>query len=259
VVTVFRMSEQVSSQPPDHEPEAQPAADERQADHPADEPQAEAGKREPETPKPRWWRFWRRQSEQRGRPESRFSVLTALISAAAALIGATVGGIASYEAAQSQATAQFRVAKANNGAQANQALITRRQTAYSDFISSETDLQDAEFRLLDAIVDFRPPNIDRVVAVFKQENAAHIKWMHEVANVQIVGSTEANLSLNAIIGRQADLSQTISIFVNQVQYQMMPVDDSADHKFFTNIKGLDELTPQFINAAKRDIEGVGNG
>src|SRR5208282_2050870 len=102
------MSEQVSSKPPDHEPEAQPAADEPQAEDPADEPTAEAGKPEPKTPKPRWWRFWRRQREQRGRPESRFSVITALISAAAALIGATVGGIASYMAAQSQADAQLR-------------------------------------------------------------------------------------------------------------------------------------------------------
>ncbi len=244
------MSEQVSSQPPDHEPEAQPAANQPQADHPADEPTAEAGKPEPETPKPG--------KEQRSRAESRFSVLTALISAAAALIGATVGGVASYEAAQSQATAQFRVAQANNGAQANQALITRRQTAYSDFISSETDLQDAEFRLLDAIFDLGPPNIDRVEAAFKQENAAHTKWIHEVDIVQIVGSTEANHPLNAIIGRQTDLSQTISKFVNQVQHQMMPVDDSTDHNFFTKIKGLDELTSQFINAAKRDIEG-GNG
>src|SRR5260370_27994698 len=42
------MSEQVSSQPPDHEPEAQRAADEAPADHPADDSKAEAGEAEPE-------------------------------------------------------------------------------------------------------------------------------------------------------------------------------------------------------------------
>ena len=98
------MSDQLSSQPPDHEPEAE---------HPADDSIAEAGEAEPETPKP--------SREQRGRPESRFSVLTALISAAAALIGAIVGGVASYIAAHFQAEAQFHVAQTNNAAQADQA------------------------------------------------------------------------------------------------------------------------------------------
>lgn len=223
---VFRMSEQVS-QPPDREPEAQPAADDSKV---------EASKPEPETPKP--------SREQRGRPESRFSVLTALISAAAALIGAGVGGFASYY-----------VAQANNTAQSNQALITRRQTAYSDFISAETDLEDAEFRLHDAINDFEQPNIEPVKAAFKQENNAHIKWMHEVGIVQIVDSTGVDQALDAIITRQADLSRTIQNFVNQVEYQMTTVDESALDKFVADVKGLERLAHQFLTAAKSDIEG----
>jgi hypothetical protein len=249
------MSEQVSSQPPDHEPEAQPAADEPQADHPPDEPKAEAGKPEPETPKPGWWRFWRRQREQRGRPENRFSVLTALISAAAALVGATVGGVASYMAAQSQVDAQFRVSQANNAAQANQALITRRQTAYSDLISAEEDLEDGELRLHDAINDFKPPNIDPVKAAFKQENDIHTKWLREVGIVQIVDSTEVDHALDAIIIRQIDLSRTIQNFMNQVEYEMTTVDESARGKFFDNAEGLHPFVQQFLKAAKRDISG----
>jgi hypothetical protein len=248
------MSEQVSSQPPDHEAEAHPAAEKPQVDHPADELKAEAGKPEPETPKPRRG-FWRRRREQQGRAESRFSVLTALISAAAALVGATVGGVASYMAAQSQADAQFRVSQANNTAQANQALITRRQTAYSDLISAEEDLEDAEFRLYDAIKEFEPPNIDPVKAAFKQEDNTHTKWLHEVGIVQIVDSTEVGQALNAIITRQTDLSQTIGNFVDQVQYQMTTVDESARRKFIHNAQGLSALDHQFLTAARRDISG----
>jgi hypothetical protein len=249
------MSEQVSSQPPDHEPEAQPAADEPQADDPADEPKAEAGKPEPETPKPRWWRFWRRQREQRGRPESRFSVLTALISAAAALIGATVGGIASYEAAQSQAAAQFRVAQSNNTAQANQALITRKQTAYSDYIAAEDDLEVVELRLREVISNFRPPNIDPIEAAFKEWDDVHTKWLHVVDMVELVDSPEVEHSLEAISTQQIDLGITITSFVNQTKYDMTTVDQSALDQFVKKVQGLNPLGNDFIAAAKRDISG----
>jgi hypothetical protein len=232
---VFRMSDQVSSPPPDHEPEAQPAAGEAPADHLADDSKAEAGETEPATPKP--------SRKQRGRPESRFSVLTALISAAAALIGAGVGGFASYY-----------VAQANNSAQSNQALITRRQTAYSDFISAETDLENAEYRLHDAISDFEPPNIEPVKAAFKQENDTHTKWNHEAGTVQMVDSTGVDQALDAIIIRQADLSKSIQNFVNQVEYQMTTVDGPALDKFVADLKGLEPLDHQFITAAKSDIE-----
>ena len=248
------MADQVSNQPPDHEPEAPPAAGEPQADHPADDSKAEASEPEPETPKPRWG-FWRRRREQRGRAESRFSVLTALISAAAALVGATVGGVASYMAAQAQVDAQFRVSQANNTAQANQALITRRQTAYSDLISAEAELEDAEFRLHDVIDDFEPPNIDPVKAAFKQEDDIHTKWVHKVGIVQMVDSTEADHVLDAIITRQTDLSHTIENLMNQVEYQMTKVDKSALGKFSDNAEGMELLVHQFLTAAKRDISG----
>jgi hypothetical protein len=245
------MSDQVSNQPPDHEPEA----DEPQADNPADELTAEAGKPEPETPKPRWWRFWRRQREQRGRPESRFSVLTALISAAAALIGAAVGGIASYEAAQSQAAAQFRVAQANNTAQANQALITRKQTAYSDYIAAEDDLEAAELRFRDAIAVFRPPNIDPIEAAYKEYFDVHTKWLHVVDMVELVDSPEVGHSLDAISTQQTDVGITVTKFVNQIEGDMTTVDQSALDQFVTKVQGLNPLGYEFLAAAKRDISG----
>jgi hypothetical protein len=255
VVTVFRMSEQVSSQPPDHEAEAHPAAEKPQVDHPADEPKAEAGKPEPETPKPRWWRFWRRQSEQSGGPESRFSILTALISAAAALIGAAFGGIASYAAAQSQADAQSRVAQANNTAQASQALITRQQIAYSDYIAAEDDLEVVELRFRDAVAHFRPPNIDPIVAVFKEYGDVHTKWLHVVDKVELVSSPKVDQALYPMVTQQRELSVTVTNFENTIESDMPKVDQSALDDFVTKVNGLTPLGNDFIAAGKSDISG----
>jgi hypothetical protein len=247
------MSDQVSSQPPDHEPEAQPAADEPH--HPAVDSKAEAGEPEPETQKRRWWGFWHRQRGQRGRPGSRFSVLTALISAAAALIGAIVGEVASYVAAQSQADAQFHVAQTNNTAQANQALITRRQIAYSDFMAAQEDLVDAAFRFGDAINDFRPPNIDPVKAAFKQWDDVHNKWAHEVDTVELVDSPEVQHGLEAILTNQDDMRITIGGLAYPAIYQMTTADPDRFLLFSKQVVDLKRLGSAFLAPAKRDISG----
>jgi hypothetical protein len=247
------MSDQVSNQPPDHEPEAQPAADEPQADHPADDSKAEASEPEPETPKPRWG-FWRRRREQRGRAESRFSILTALISAGAALRGAAVGGIASYEAAQSQAAAQFRVAESNNTAQANQALIARRQIAYSDLLAAEEDLEVAQFRLGDAIQDFKPPNVEPVQEAFKREDDAHTKWLHACDTVALVDSPQVESSLEALSNHQTELSTEVGNLANVTIYQKQ-TDPDALSRFVQKVKDLGALVSALLGAAKSDISG----
>lgn len=241
------MSEQVSSQPPDHEPEAQRAADEAPADHPADDSKAEAGEAEPEAPKP--------SSEQRGRPESRFSVLTALISAAAALIGAIVGGVGSYVAAQSQATAQFRVAQANNVATADQALITRRQTAYSDFMAAEKDLEDAAFQFGMAIYDFNPPNIDPIKAAFSRWDDVHTKWEHAVGTVELVDSPNVRHSLQPILKEQDALRSKLEMLYTPAIYQLAATDMAELERFTEKREGLSKLDSAFLDAAKRDISG----
>lgn len=241
------MSDQVSSQPPDHEPEAQPAADEAPADLTADDSQAEAGEAEQETPK--------LSSEQRGRPESRFSVLTALISAAAALIGAIVGGVGSYVAAQSQATAQFRVAQANNAATADQALITRKQTAYSDFIAAEEDLEDAAFQFGMAIYDFKPPDIDPIKAAFSRWDDVRTKWEHAVGTVELVDSPDVRNSLHAILKEQDALRSKLEMLYTPAIYQLTATDMDELARFTEKREGLSKLDSAFMVAAKRDISG----
>jgi hypothetical protein len=247
VVTFFRMSDQVSSEPQDHEPEAQPAADEAPADHTADDSKAEAGEAEQETPKP--------SSEQRGRPESRFSVLTALISAAAALIGAIVGGVGSYVAARSQATAQFSVAEANNRATADQALITRKQAAYSDFTAAEKDLEDAAFRFGTAMFDFKQPNIEPIEAAFSRWDDVKTKWEHAVGTVELVDSPDVRHSLQAILEEQDGLRSKLEMLYTSATYWLAETDMSALARFSEKREGLRKFDSAFLDAAKRDISG----
>ena len=248
------MANEGDDQPPEHEQQAQPPDDEPQVQQPADEPKVEAGEPEPKTPKPRWWRVWRRRGAQRSGSESRFSVLTAVISAVAALLGATVGGIASYKAAQSQAAAQFRVAQADNAAQADQALISRRQTAYSDYLAAETDLDNAEYRLHDAVVDFKPPDVDPVKAASKQFGDEAGKWVGIHASVRLVDSPEVDQLAEVIANKQGQIFTMAQRITDEALYQMT-VDQPALSQLIVEVRGMDDLKTKFVITARADISG----
>ena len=244
------MADEGDNHPPEQEVQRADVAPQPQADN-----ESNVEPPEPKTPTRRWWRCWRRRGEQGGKPESRFSVLTALFSAVAALAGAAVGGIASYKAAESQAAAQFRVAQANNAAQADQALISRRQTAYSDFLAAATDVDNAEYRLHDAVGDFKPPNIDPVQAAFQQFADNSGKFVHEHSNAQLVDSPEVNEWVMSIGDKQAEIFDRVQQLTRDAQYSGS-VDQSALHQLDVEIDGVNAILTKFIAAARNDISGL---
>jgi len=175
------------NQPPKHQ-EAQsqpPAAQPRQAD---DEPKVEAVQNEPKTPA----------SAQRSKRESRFSVLTALISALAALFGALVGGVSSYV-----------VAQCNNTAQADEAQITRRETTYADYMTQQSDFATAQHTLVDALQLIPPPANTQVNAYLEHYRDEHDKSLHSDYSVRLVESPGVDPARKAIFDLNGNINNDI--------------------------------------------------
>jgi hypothetical protein len=250
------MAHNEENQPPEHEAQPEPPASEptiaqpQQAD---DEPQGAAVEPAPKTPRRAWWRFWRRR--ERTRSESHVSVLTALISALAALAGAGVGGIASYKAAQSQDAAQFRVAQANNTAQADQALITRKQIAYSDYLAADFDMENSEFRFQDALFAFKPPNVDGVKAAVEPTFDSNVKYLRAMYNVELVDSPEVDQVIREISSKHDDLTYTMQGLMNAA-LTGNPVPRSAVAQIGEKAVGMKDLRHKFRDAARKDISGL---
>jgi hypothetical protein len=179
-----------------------------------------------------------------------------LISALAALAGAGVGGIASYKAAQSQEAAQFRVAQANNTAQADQALITRKQIAYSDYLAADFDMENSELRFQDALFAFKPPNVDDVKAAAKQTHDINVKYLRAMYNVELVDSPEVDQIIKEISSKHDDLTLTMQGLTNAALQAGSPAPRSAVTQIGERIPGMQDLRRKFRDAARKDISGL---
>jgi hypothetical protein len=178
-----------------------------------------------------------------------------LISALAALAGAGVGGIASYKAAESQDAAQFRVAQANNTAQADQALITRKQIAYSDYLAAYFDMENSEFRFQDALLTFKPPNVDGVNAAFKQTADSNVKFLRAMYNVELVDSPEVDQVVREIASKHDDLTYTMQDLMTAAQ-SGRPAPQPAVYQIGIKARGMVDLRHKFRDGARKDISGL---
>jgi hypothetical protein len=249
------MSDEGDNRPPEHEAQPQPAANEPPVAQPQqedDELKGAAVEPAPKAPRRRWWRFWRRRDKQRTRSESRFAVLIALISALAALAGAGVGSFASYKGAQSQAAAQLRVAQANNTAQADQEMIKRRQTAYSDYLAAVNDVGNAAYRFHDALMHLQSVNRDSLDAAVKPFGDSWDKAVQTGSVVALVDSPEVEHCRAAMANKENDILFMVAKIMNQSQ-ATLAVDRSAVKELNAIVARTDQPVSDFIAAARADI------
>jgi hypothetical protein len=214
------MADNEQGKPPEHEAQWQPADS---------EPKVEADKPEPEMAK----------SGIRSEADWRVPLITAAISALAALIGALVGGISSYMVAQS-----------NNTAQADVAQIARRETTYADYITFQSDLLRADNDLVD---HFRsnPDDTAALDPLVKTWTDNYGKWLHTDFIVKVVESPQVFPAREAIHShnlRIRDLLQGLVVEVNSHQ----PIDQSALNELHTEFDGMTNLVDAFTQVAQAD-------
>ncbi|MCW2649111.1 MAG: hypothetical protein QOE94_2296 [Mycobacterium sp.] len=214
------MADNEQNKPPENEARVQPA------DH---EPKAEADEPEPETPK----------SGTRNPSDWRLPLITAAISALAALSGTVVGGISSYLVAQS-----------NNTAQADAAQIARRESTYADYITYQSDLLRADSDLVD---HFKSNPGDRAGLDLKVKTWTdnYGKWLHTDFIVKVVASPKVFPARNDIYVhnlRIRDLLQGRIVEVNN----SAPIDQSALSELYKEFDRMTTFVDRFTQVAQAD-------
>jgi hypothetical protein len=216
--TIVHMTDDEENQPPEHQ-EAQsqpPVAQPRQADN------------EPKTP----------ETAQPSKRESRFSILTALISAIAALLGALIGGIASYMVAQS-----------NNTAQAEVEQVKTRQKTYADLITYQSDLlvsdNDVAYHY-----QFNPGDSDERDKVVNAQGENYEKWLHTDFIVRVVESSpKVDSARKAIYDHNLKIRNLIGDLVDHHN----PTNEATTNALESEYEGMTGLLGDFTKAAKDDV------
>ena len=214
------MAENKQNRPPKHEAQAQPADD---------EPRVEADEPDPKTPK----------LGMRNETDWRVPLITAVISAFAALIGALLGGISSYMVAQSNITAQ-----------ADEALIARKATTYADYITYQSDLLRADSDLVD---HFRSnpgdtAAMDPLVKTWRDNDG---NWLHTDFIVKVVASPQAFSAREAINVHNFKIRDLLQHLIDQVNGHE-PIDQSALVDLHTEFDRMNEVVTVFTDVARAD-------
>jgi hypothetical protein len=232
------MAADAENQPPKHqEAQSQPPADEPPVKQPrqaADEAKVETRQNEPKTP----------ESRQPSKREGRFSILTALISAMAALLGALVGGIASY-----------MVAESNNTAEAEEAQIKTRQTTYADLITYQSDLLISD-NDLDLHYKFNPDDSGERDKVAKAQEDNYGKWLHTDFIVRVVESSPKVDSARKAI---YDHNLKIRDLLQDLTDHHNPIDETTTSALESEYEGMIPLLDDFTKAAKDDVTPAKRG
>jgi hypothetical protein len=110
---------------------------------------------------------------------------TAIIAAAAGVIGAGMGGLASIRAARQQARASMQVAKAQNKEDQQTWLRNSRRDVYAHFLPAAQKL----LRLCEQLIDAAKQGSSSVVSMSEQEEA-YYELVVQNALVQILANGE---------------------------------------------------------------------
>lgn len=182
---------------------------------------------------------------ERKKAERRFTLATAAISATAAILGAAVGGIFSYLASHTQSTAQ-----------ADAALVSRRQSTYSDYISQISDLTDSEGLVLDALAFFHDhdgSNMEQVRSFVDDYNNAFAKVKHTDYIVILNDSDAVDAARRRITNAHVMLYKEITEELNHAFYgQTVDLGAVADAKAKIPVLREDEMT--FARVARNDVK-----
>jgi hypothetical protein len=215
------------NKPPEHEVQPEPAGNEPRVAQPgqADRaPKVEAGEADPKT--------WR------SKPD-RYTLITAGISALAALLGALIGGISSYLVAQS-----------NNAAEAESAQISRKETTYADFITHSSDLLRADNDLTDHYKS-NPADTAEEDQLQNTVSGNYGKWLHTDFIVRVVDSPEVDSARNAIYEHILTIRGLLTELADEV-HSRKPINQTTAN-LESEYEGVNVLENTFTKAAKDDV------
>ncbi|HZA10092.1 hypothetical protein [Mycobacterium sp.] len=214
------MADNEQDKPPKHEARAQPADD---------EPMVDTREPDPETPK----------SGIRNKNEWQVPLITAAISAFAALTGALVGGISSYIVAQS-----------NNTAQANEALIARKATTYADYITYQSDLLRADNELVEHFKS-NPSDTAAMDPLVKTWTDNYGKWLHTDFIVKVVASPQVSSTGETIHTHNDRIRDLLNHLIHEVNSHE-PIDQSALVDLHAEFVHMSDFVNDFTDHARAD-------
>jgi hypothetical protein len=246
--TIFHMAEDEENQPPEPD-EAQAEPGDKQNQRPEHEAPPEPAANKPTIARPE--QAEEEPKVQAGKPKSedsksdwRHTLITAAISALAALLGAAVGGLFSYLGSHSQSVAQT-----------DAALIKGRQTTYSDYMTEMVDLADTEHVLVDNLRHFHydPDHLDQLNSTVKQYNDDGTKAKHTDYIVSLNASDAVDNIRDQIAVKQKDIHGVMSRALDQA-YGQKPVEIDLLNDLYSKIDAVSAKFDDFTNAARADVE-----
>lgn len=222
------------NQPPEHEAQPQPSAGEPTAAQPektGDEPKVQARKTKSEDSKSEW----------------RHTLITAVISALAALLGASVGGFFTYWGSHSQSTAQ-----------ADAALIERRQSVYADYITAEVDRSNTEHLLADYLSE-RPIPVDQVNNTVDTRNDLIDKCARTGYILRFNASDAVDNIRLTIDQDETDIGKIIDKLLGQGSNPNGITDKRAFDDLYGKIDAVRHEYHVFADAARADVKSPNRG
>jgi hypothetical protein len=217
------------NKPPEHQILPEPAGNDPRVAQPGQAdggPKVEAGEPDPKT--------------QRSKPD-RYTFITAGISALAALAGALIGGISSYLVAQS-----------NNAAEVEAAQISKKETTYADFITSETDLLRASADVSDHY-RLNPGDTAEEDQVIKTYGENYSKWLHTDFIVRVVDSPAVDSVRNAIYEHILIIKDLNTDLADESAGKPPKPMDKTITKLRSEYDVTLKLESSFTQAAKNDV------
>jgi hypothetical protein len=222
------MTRSEENKPPEHhEVLPEPAGSEPRVPQPGQangEPKVNAGEADPKT--------------RRSKPDL-YILITAGISALAALLGALIGGISSYLVAQS-----------NNAAEAESAQISRKETTYADFITHSSDLVRVDSDLTNHYKS-HPADTAEQNQLHDALADEYSKWLHTDFIVRVVDSPEVDSARNEIYRHILIIRDLLRDLPEEV-HSGKPIDQTTA-SLDSEYNGMYLLVNAFTKAAKDDV------
>jgi hypothetical protein len=228
------MADSAPNQPAEHEAQPQPSEGEPTVAQPEktdDKAKAQAAESKSGGSKSDW----------------RHTLITAAISALAALLGAAVGGFFTYWGSHSQSIAQ-----------ADAALIERKQSVYADYITAEVARSSTEHLLTDYLSE-RPIPVDQVNKTADTRNDLIDKCARTGYILRFNASDAVENIRMTIDQDETDIGEIIDKLLGQDSNP----DGITDKRAFDDLYGkLDAVRHKyyiFADAARADIKAPNRG
>jgi hypothetical protein len=174
--------------------------------------------------------------------EKRLLTRVALIGAAAALLGAVIGGGSSYLATHDQQRTKI-----------DQARIERRKAAYADYLTVLIDLETAEYNCLKKMESGQMRSADDFNPCYADYGAAEEKWSKSLQVVTLVQSDNLQKATSPLTLKHNDIYNLLAD-INDAYAANRPEDAlKRTVEFRNDWNTAFDLDDAFVAAARVDV------